>query len=410
MTIRVQIAFDQSLTRPVNFFTLDDSIRGILDNGAYALGGDVLVDVTSDVRSIQIRRGRSRQLERFTAGNANISLNNFDSAARKYDPLNTAGPYFGQLVPRKQIVIDVDGTPIYTGSIADWNFSYDVNGQSLAEPSCVDAISLVSQAVLTGGPTTAQKTGARIGAILDEIGWPATSRTISTGEATLDANVVSSNANALSILSQVGDVSEPGAVFVGAAGDFVFKSRSDLQLFTSTGVVFGGTAGIPYQALETIYGSEELWNEVLVTYTAGSVVAGTAIAVDAASQTAYGQIAKTYETFLASSDDAAQYAEFQLSQHAQPIYRVNGLSIILDSLSSAQKAQLLTLDLGAVVLVNFTPNSVGSAISQYSTIEGIEHSVTPERHEITYTLSATTASFILDDLTFGVLDDDRLGY
>lgn len=407
--MRVQIAFDQTLTTPVNFFTLDDPTRGVLDNTTYVLGGDVLVDVTSDVRSVQIRRGRSRQLERFTAGNANVVLNNFGEAARRYDPLNTAGPYYGQLVPRKQVVIDVGGTPIYTGSVADWNYSYDVNGQSLAEPSCVDALAIVSQATVPAGTATAQKTGARINAILDDIGWPATSRTISTGEATLDANVVAANTNALALLSQVGDVSEPGAVFVGVGGDFVFKSRADLQGYLSS-TTFGGTAGIPYQSLETVYGSEELWNEVAVTYTAGSVVAGTAIATDLVSQAAYGPIAKTYETLLGSATDAAQYANYQLGLHAQPVYRINSLSIILEALTASQKAQALGLDLGSVVLVVFTPNGVGDALNQYSTVEGIEHNATPERHEITFTLSSTTASFILDDAVFGVLDDDRLGY
>lgn len=409
--MRVQIAFDQSATTPVNFFTLDDTVRGVLDNTAYVLGGDVLVDVTADVRSIQVRRGRSRQLERFTAGNANVALNNFGASARKYDPMNTAGPYYGQLVPKKQIVIDVGGTPIYTGQVADWNFSYSVNGESIAEPSAVDALGYVAQQTLTGGTATAQKTGARVAAILDEIGWSSVSRTIATGDATLDANVIMPGANALQILSQVGDVSEPGAVFVGAAGDFVFKSRSQLQAYSSS-VVLGGTAvgAIPFVQMDPIYGSEELWNAVAVTYTAGSVVAGTAVANDATSQTAYGVIDKTYDTFLASAADASDYASYQVSKHAQPVWRINALTVVLEALTDTQKGQILGLDLGSVVLVNFTPNDTGSAISQYATIEQIEHQASPQEHRVTFTLSKTTASFILDDATFGTLDYNSLGF
>lgn len=409
--MRVQIAFDQSATTPVNFFTLDDTVRGVLDNTTYVLGGDVLVDVTSDVRSIQVRRGRSRQLERFTAGNANVALNNFGASARKYDPMNTAGPYYGQLVPKKQIVIDVGGTPIYTGQVADWNLSYSVNGESIAEPSAVDALGYVAQQTLTGGTAVAQKTGARVAAILDEIGWPATSRTIATGDATLDANYVQPGANALQILSQVGDVSEPGAVFVGAAGDFVFKSRSQLQSYNSS-VVFGGTAvgAVPFVQMEPIYGSEELWNEVAVTYTAGTAIGGTAIASDATSQTAYGVINKDYDTFLASAVDAASYAAYQVSLHAQPVWRVNALTVILEALTDTQKAAVLSLDLGSVVLVNFTPNDTGSAITQYGTVEQIEHQASPQEHRITFTLSKTAASFILDDPTFGTLDNNILGF
>jgi hypothetical protein len=411
MATRVQIAFDQSATTPVNFFTLDDDVRGVLDNNVYVLGGDVLVDVTNDVRSFQIRRGRSRQLERFTAGNANVALNNFGASARKYDPLNTAGPYYGSLVPRKQIVIDVGGTAIYTGQVADWNYSYSLSGESIAEPSAVDALGYVAQQNLAGGTAMSQKSGARVGAILDEIGWPSVTRNIADGDSTLDANYVQPGSNALQVLSQVGDVSEPGAVFVGAAGDFVFKSRSQLQSYTSN-VVFGGTAvaAIPFVEIEPVYGSEELFNEIAVTYTAGTVVAGTAVASDTTSQAAYGVINKQYDTFLASAVDASEYASFQVGQHAQPVYRINALSIILEALDATQQGKVLSLDLGSVVLVNFTPNNVGTAISQYSTIEQIEHRATPEEHRITFTLSKTTASFILDDLIFGTLDNNSLGF
>jgi hypothetical protein len=68
MTLRAQIAFDLSLTTGVNFFTLDDVDKGVLDNTEYVLGGDALIDVTEYLRSVQVDRGRSRTLEKFTPG------------------------------------------------------------------------------------------------------------------------------------------------------------------------------------------------------------------------------------------------------------------------------------------------------------------------------------------------------
>ena len=402
MGVRVQIAFNLSLTTPVNFFTLDDATRGVLDNSAYVLGGDTLVDVTSDVQEFQIRRGRSRQLEKFTAGNANFTLLNYGASARKYDPTNTASPYYGSILPRKQVVIDIDGTPLFTGSIADWNFTYNVDGQSLAEPSCVDALAIVSTQTLNGGTAIAEKTGARVGNILDEIAWPSALRTISTGEALLDANYVAPGTNALNYLSQVADVTEPGAIFVGKAGDFVFKSRADLQSFTSS-VIFGD-GGIPMTGMDVVYGTQELWNEVSVTYTAGTVTAGTATVTDASSVAAYGTFSKTYETLLGSAADASNMATWQASVYSQPQYRINALTVAYTALSAAQQAQVLGLELGSVVLVTWTPNGTGSAISQYVTIDAIEHRANPSFHEITFTLSETTAAFILDSATFGVLD------
>jgi hypothetical protein len=113
MATRVQIALDLSASGVGSYFTLDDATRGVLDNTLYKLGGDVLIDVTAKVLSVQVRRGRSRQLERFTAGNANIVLDNRD---RAFDPLNTASAYYGSILPGKQVIIDRDGATIYTGS------------------------------------------------------------------------------------------------------------------------------------------------------------------------------------------------------------------------------------------------------------------------------------------------------
>ncbi len=105
MATRVQIAFDLSATAGVNFFTLDDDDKGVLDNTAYLLGGDVLIDVTSFVRDFNVKRGRSTTLAKFTAGQANVTL---DNRTRIFDPTFATGTYFGQILPRKQIVIDRD--------------------------------------------------------------------------------------------------------------------------------------------------------------------------------------------------------------------------------------------------------------------------------------------------------------
>jgi hypothetical protein len=71
---------------------------------------------------------------------------------------------------------------------------------------------------------------------------------------------------------------------------------------------------------------------------------------------------------------------------------------------------VLALDLGTVVKVLWTPQGTGSQITQYVTIDGIEHKAVPYFHEIVYTLSETQAAFLLDDAVFGRLDYNNLGY
>jgi hypothetical protein len=98
-------------------FTLNDTTKGKLDS-IYVLGGDVLTDVTNYVASVSVNRGKSRELDRYTAGNVSVTLHN-DS--RTFDPFNTASPYYGNIVPRKPIVIETNGDRVFTGFIDDWN-------------------------------------------------------------------------------------------------------------------------------------------------------------------------------------------------------------------------------------------------------------------------------------------------
>jgi hypothetical protein len=45
----------------LGFFTLDDSVSGLLDSD-YVLAGDIAQDITSHVQSITLNRGRSAQI------------------------------------------------------------------------------------------------------------------------------------------------------------------------------------------------------------------------------------------------------------------------------------------------------------------------------------------------------------
>jgi hypothetical protein len=402
--MKVEIAFDLSANGLGNFFTLDDSLRGVLDNTLYTLGGDVFIDVTDTVRSVSIKRGRNRQLEKFTAGNANIIL---DNRSRVYDPTNTVGPYYNQILPRKRVRITDQDQVIYTGQVADWNFSYDVSGDSTAQVSCVDALTLLVEPVLTAGTETAQLSGARVAAVLDDIAWPTADRRISVGQVTLDDDVIGANVKALDYLNKVA-LSDPGALFVGADGFLVFLDRADLQN-ASNPIVFG-TGGIPFTDIQVEYGIEELSNQVSVTYYGGTAVAGTAVAIDETSVGQFGLFEADYNTLLASDADAQALADFQVARYSQPQYRVDTVTVALDGLGTATQQTVLGLDLGAVATVTWTPNGVGAALSQTVTIDHIDFAATPASRSISFTMSETAAGFILDDSVFGVLDTSALAF
>jgi len=198
---KVEIGFD--LPSSVgNFFTLDDAVKGKLDNTTYVLSGVIFYDVTSRVKGYTVRRGKSRQLENFNAGIATVT---FDNRDRAFDPTYTASPYYGQIVPKREIRVTTNTNRRYTGLIDDWNLDYSVSGESTASISASDAFSQLANQTLTGGTATAQLSGARINAVLSssDVSWSTTDRAIDAGTVTLGADVQAADTNVLQYLQLV---------------------------------------------------------------------------------------------------------------------------------------------------------------------------------------------------------------
>jgi hypothetical protein len=86
------------------------------------------------------------------------------------------------------------------------------------------------------------------------------------------------------------------------------------------------------------------------------------------------------------------------------------VTVALDGLGTATQQGVLALELGAVATVTWTPNGVGSPLSQTVTIDGIDFAATPASRSISFTMSQTAAGFILDSSVFGVLDTSALAF
>ena len=410
-SVAVEIAFDLNAAGQGDFFTLDDPIKGELDNTTYLLAGDILQDVTNDVRQIQIRRGRSNALDKFQAGACNVIL---DNRSRLYDP--TAGtaisPYGVSLKPRKEMLVSVGGAAQWTGVVEDWDLAYDVAGDSTTTAKGVDGFVLLGQQSITPHQASAQATGARVSAILDrsEINWPAAKRDIDAGLATLTGDYIGgtvnpSPVNALQYLQRV-ESDEPGALFVSKGGSLTFRQRTDLQSVTS--VVFADDgSGIPFTSVGVEYGTEQMRNSVSVA----RVNAGTASADDVESQIDYGVIAfEQRDSLLADDTQAQALADWLVNLYGQPQLRITQVGFILDALSDADVASLLSLELGDAVRVVYTPNGVGDPIDRYVAIDSIEHDISQQSYFMSIGLSQTIGAFVLDSSAFGVLDSNILGF
>ena len=359
------------------------------------------VEVTQYVASISVDRGKSRELDRYTAGHASVTFHN-DS--RIFDPFNTVSAYYPNVVPRKLLKIETSDLPIFTGYIDDWDLNYDISGKSFATASVVDGFIRLAAAELDSFVTTSQLSSARITAILDrpEVAWPAADRSIETGVTTLQADTVAENVNALQYLQLV-ETSENGKLFVNASGQLTFKNRETVPPLNAS-IVFADDAtanGVKYNNIEVIYGSENLYNRVTITRAGGSPQ----VSESGSSQTKYGVSAFSIDGVLLTSDTEASYlSSYLVGLYDEPELRINSVNVLLHDKTPAQVTNILDLDISDVVQVKFTPNATGSVISQFGIIIGVKHNVGIDTHSVTFQLGTTLSSpLILDNAIYGRL-------
>jgi hypothetical protein len=397
---KVEIGFDLTESGTGPFFRLDDAIEGVLDNTEFLLGGTLFYDVTNLVQSIAIQRGKNRQLDQFDSGLANIVFNNND---RTFDPEYALSPYAGQIIPKRQVRISSAGIVSFFGLVDDWNLGYQPNGDLIAAAACSDATSSFATQTIATRTNSVQKSGERIATILSlpEINWPLSQTSIDTGQMTLGADTIADNTNALTYLRLV-EQSEPGAFFIGKAGDVIFRDR--IASPSSNGVTLADdNTGIKYQSIKVQYGSELLANEIVVS----SAITDTEItALDNDSIESYGIFNLTRTGLLVNDDaDLADLADFYASKYAQPEYRFESVEVLLDELTNQEQNDLLNLEIGDVVEIKFTPNGIAPAISKYAEIIRIDNSIDLDNHIMSLGFSTLDfALLVLDDAQFGKLD------
>lgn len=400
---KVELGFD--LAAGVGpFLVLDDPVAGQLDNPEWGLGGTIFYDVTQYVKSVVVNRGRSSLFSNFPAGNSTVAFNNHN---RYFDPLYTASPFAGNIIPGREVRISTGTVVQFSGWVDDWNLTYAPNGDSVAEAVSFDATGLLANRTFGSVTPTVQTTGQRINAVLNEasVNWSPTLRNIDTGLAILSDFPIDANTNALSYLQTVAQ-SEPGNLFIGKDGSVTFQDRTKSPT-TADLVTFGGT-GIPFQNLEVIYGSENLYNEIVISRQGG----GTATAIDFDSVGAYGIRNLTINNLLLSTDEQAlDLALIYAQRYSLPEYRFNALEVAMHKLEVAEQEQIASLEIGSICKVTFTPNGIGDPIERFVEVIRLEQVITPETYFVNLGFqSLDFASLVLDDAEFGKLDTYSLSW
>lgn len=397
----------------VNGFILDSSVL----NGVQVLDGTLEgLDISTFVQAATISRGRQDQFSGFGAGTLSLSLLNND---RRFDPLNEDSPYYDPatgrsgVVPRRKVSVVADGEFLFVGRIVDLDVDYDMGpageDRSTATITCADDFQrLANTSIETAVVPVEQLSGARVSFLLDlpEVSYPASSRNIDPGTATLGAYPVSENANALAYLQRIAEA-EQGLCFVSRDGTLTFQDRATLgfsapqESFTDSGI------GIPYQTLAIRYGSEIMFNRVVVT-TEGGIPQ---VADDAAAQSEFGiQTLTLTDNLLSDEPQALTLAQAIVTEFSEPQYKFDSLSVILNDKVFGDRASLLALELGKQVEITRTfATGDPLQVTEVYQVNQIRHSLSPSRHTIEYGLGwiAIVFPFVLDDVQFGLLDDDN---
>lgn len=400
---KVEIGFDLTDNDSGLYFVLDDATAGQLDNPNYVLSGTIYIDVTERVKAIGTRRGKSRQLDRYAAGQATVI---FDNSDRAFDPTYADSPFYGQVIPRRKIRISAGTAVQFYGSIDDWNLDYSPMGENLASAVASDDLRTLANQTLSFATATVQTSGERINAILDnaDVDWPATARNIDTGAQVLGADVIEDDTNALSYLQLV-EASEPGALFVSKSGDLTFQDRTVAPNSNSLVLADDGS-GIRYTGMKVVYGSELLYNEIVIS---SAITNGTAIANDVVSQGVYDIQNLTQTDLLMSTDVAVQeLADWYASKYANPEFRFESVEVILNDLTPEQQQSVLDLELGSVVKIVFTPGNppIAPAIEKYAEVIRMDSTSDKVIYQVSLGFSTLDfASLVLDDLVFGRLDE-----
>ena len=235
MTLPAQIAVSFDFTSGATFgypFTIGDAKYGVLGTGTLAATTtpEPTVDLTENVYSISIKRSRNIMRDTYEAGTCTVRV--LDPLSY-FNPQNTLSPYYGFLTPLRKLRVSATvsnvGYFLFSGYTTEYKYTYPQNQETgYVDIICTDAFRLMQQATVTtvASATAGQDTGTRIGAILNQVSWPTSMRSIDTGNTLCQVDPGTSRTS-LDALKNA-EFSEQGAFYIDQEGTAVFLNRTNV--------------------------------------------------------------------------------------------------------------------------------------------------------------------------------------
>jgi len=355
---------------------------------------------TTDIRSISIRRGRTREDQANQPGSLTLTL---DNRSYNYDPDNSASTFIwnGYSILSAGMGVRVSATwsgttyVIYRGYLEQ--LDVDESLDPVATFQFTDALAWIGRlnVASVSSSYSGDTTATRVGRILDAIGWDASLRNL-TGSRTMQPTTMGSSA--LSLSEQAARC-EFGRFYADRQGNLVllpyestFTTPNRISLSDTR-----ATGTIEYDTIATNPGAKYLVNTITIqqTSTASQTYA------DTTSIARYGVFAKSYDAPLLDDATAYTLATIIGDRYDLPKTRVD--SVEFDALGvGTQWPSLLQTDLGDNVSVQRTTVDNRTRVFA-SLVESLNHDITPSNWRVSMDLSPSTGGeyFILGSSLLG---------
>lgn len=403
----------------VDAFTLDDALKGVLDNPDYVLTGTTqFASVLESTESIAVKRGRRDIGDTFSAGTMTFTIldtsgifNPFDENSPYYD-VNQNVPGLAPMREVRLIRYDNLDNPeyLFRGYVVNYDYDFSLGGLDTVTVFCSDQFYLLSQTYMAAFNPSAELSGARINTVLSlpEVDFPTgASRDIATGTVNMghDASYnVPAGTNVLTYVSQINDTAEFGRVFMARNGVFTFQNRVGNTLSGPVADFHDDGTGIPYYGLGVSFEADAVINRSVVTGLNGN----TATVENATSIATYFiQTSSITNSLLHVQADIDTAASYLLNPDPEP--RFTSVETGFMSLTTTQRDTVAIIDIGQTVTIEKTfPSGTGTTqLAQELSVEGIEHYLDiSSGHRVLISTAPTTIVYelILDNVTYGTLD------
>ncbi len=415
MSLPAQIAVSFDFSGGATFgsgFVIGSPDNGVIGVNSFGSSDVIIptVDLTPDVYSISIRRGRNVMKDTYDAGTAIVRV--LDPLGY-FNPQNPSSPYYGYLVPLRKLRISATTATaehfLFSGYVNDYRYTFPV-GQETAyvDIMCTDGFRLLQMSNVGTNPDTAagQDTGTRINKILDNVSFPASMRSISTGVSTCVADPAT-NRSTLDAIKNAEFSEGLGAFYMSADGTAVYLNRTEVtSSLGEPSIAFNQTTGIPYRNVKYAFDDKLIINDVKFNRVGGTAQ----LVYSQSSIDKYFPHSLTQENLVAQTDDIVLgIAQNYVNTRKETTIRID--EMLVDLLDPAVPTDtLIGLDyFDNLEITNVTES--GSTITKTLQAQGFAWDITANKMQVAITtLEPIVDGFIIGSTIFGIIGTSTLSY